>query len=103
MTSIAILPDINGADSLSPRAKARLAGLLYLIVIVGGIFAQIFVRDRLVVNGDAAATAQNIMAHELRYRLGFSVEVFYLLCNIPLTFLLYDLFGIVNKKLTAVT
>ncbi len=30
----------------SPRLKARIAGLLYLIVIVGGIFAEIFVRGR---------------------------------------------------------
>ena len=35
-------------------------------------------------------------------RLGFAVELFYLLCNIPLTFLLYDLFKIVNKKLAVV-
>lgn len=60
---------------VSPRVKARIAGLLYLIIIVGGIFAQIGVRDRLVVNGDAAATAQNIVAHVLLYRLGFTVEV----------------------------
>ena len=39
----------------SPRFKARIAGLLYLIIIVGGIFAEIFVRGRLVVHGDAAA------------------------------------------------
>jgi hypothetical protein len=82
----------------SPRVKARIAGFLYLIIIVGGIFAQIGVRDRLVVNGDAAATAQNIVAHVLLYRLGFTVEVFYLLCNIPLTLILYDLFKVVNKK-----
>jgi len=86
----------------SPRVKARVAGFLYLIIIAGGLFAQIFVRDRLVVTGDAAATAQNIIAHALRYRLGFSVEVFYLLCNIPLTFLLYDLFKAVNRKLALV-
>jgi uncharacterized protein DUF4386 len=87
---------------VSPRVKARIAGVLYLIIIVGGIFAQIGVRDRLVVNGDAAATAQNIVSHELLYRLGFAVEVFYLLCNIPITMVLYDLFKIVNKKMAIV-
>src|SRR5882672_9387019 len=87
---------------VSPRVKARIAGLLYLIIIVGGIFAQIGVRDRLVVNGDAAATAQNIVSHELLYRLGFAVEVFYLLCNIPITMILYDLFKIVNRKMAMI-
>jgi uncharacterized protein DUF4386 len=103
MTAIAITPPGGDAAGLSPRAKARLAGLLYLIVIVGGVFAQIFVRDALVVGGDPAATARNILSHELRYRLGFSVEVFYLLCNVPLTLLLYDLFRVVDRKLMVVT
>ncbi|MES2179686.1 MAG: DUF4386 domain-containing protein [Gemmatimonadota bacterium] len=83
----------------SADMKARIAGFLYLIVIVGGIFAQIFVRDALVVSGNAAATASNITAHELRYRLGFAVEVFYLLCNVPLTLLIFDVFKVVNRKL----
>jgi hypothetical protein len=86
----------------SARLKARIAGFLYLIVIVGGIFAEIGVRGRLVVNGDPAAMAHNIVGHELLYRLGFAAELFYLLCNIPLTFLLYDLFKVVNKKLAVV-
>lgn len=91
------------AFEMSPRVKARLAGVIYLIIIVGGVFAQIFVRDRLVVSGDAAATARNIMSHELRYRMGFSVEVFYLLGNIPLNVLLYDVFKVVNRKVMLVT
>jgi len=99
MSTIAIME--RGAG-VSPRVKARIAGLLYLIIIVGGIFAQIGVRDRLVVSGDAAATAQNIVAHELLYRLGFTVEVFYLLCNVPITMILYDLFKVVNKKIAMV-
>src|SRR3954468_19157250 len=89
----------TATTELSPRLKARLAGLLYLIIVAGGLFAQIFVRDRLVVSGDAAATSQNILSHELLYRLGFAVEVFYLLCGIPLKFFLYDLFKVVNRKL----
>ena len=87
---------------VSPRVKARIAGVLYLIIIVGGLFAQLVVRDRLVVSGDAAATAGNIVAHELLYRLGFAAEIFYLLCSVPLKFLLYDLFKVVNRSVALV-
>jgi hypothetical protein len=83
---------------MSPRVKARIAGFLYLIVIVGGIFAEIFVRGRLVVSGDAAATAHNILTHPLLFRMGFAVEVFYCACNIPLGLIFYELFKVVNKK-----
>jgi hypothetical protein len=83
---------------MSPRTKARIAGFLYLIVIAGGIFAEVFVRGRLVVHGDAVATAHNIMTHELLYRLGFAVEVFYCACNMPLILIFYDLFKIVNRS-----
>jgi hypothetical protein len=82
----------------SPRLKARIAGLLYLIIIVGGIFAEIFVRGRLVVHGDAAATAHNIVTHELLYRLGFAAEIFYCACNVPLILVFYDLFKVVNRS-----
>jgi Domain of unknown function (DUF4386) len=84
----------------SPRLKARIAGFLYLIVIVGGIFAEIFVRGRLIVHGNAAATAHNILAHELLYRLGFAAEIFYCSCNVPLTLIFYDLFKVVNRSVT---
>jgi hypothetical protein len=89
---------VGEPGELSPRTRARIAGFLYLIVIVGGIFAQIGVRGRLVVSGDAAATANNILAHELLYRLGFAVEVFYLLCNVPINIIFYDLFKVVSRK-----
>jgi len=83
----------------SPRVQARIAGFLYLIVIVGGIFAEIFVRGRLVVHGDAAATAHNIATHELLYRWGFAVELFYCaFCNLPITLIFYNLFKVVNKN-----
>jgi len=99
MASIALTEPRVG---MSPRDKARIAGLLYLIIIVGGVFAQIFVRDRLVVSGNPAATAGNIASHELLYRLGFSAEVFYLLCSIPLKILLYQLFKVVNRNVALV-
>ena len=42
---------------LSQRKAARVAGVLYLIVIVAGVSAEFFVRQRLIVPGDATATA----------------------------------------------
>ncbi|PYJ45970.1 MAG: DUF4386 domain-containing protein, partial [Verrucomicrobia bacterium] len=52
----------------SPLLKARIAGVLYLIIIVTAGFAEGFVRDKLVVGSDAAATANNLLTHELLYR-----------------------------------
>ena len=89
---------IDPIEGISARLKARIAGGLYLIVIAGGIFAEIFVRGRLVIHGDATATAHNILAHQLLYRLGFATEVFYCACNVPLVFILYDLFKVVNRS-----
>lgn len=82
----------------SPKLTARIAGFLYLIVIVFGAFAELGVRARLVVSGDPVLTVQNIMAHQTLYRLGFAAELFYLACNVPLTVLLYGLFKVVNEK-----
>ena len=87
---------------LSPAAMARLAGILYLIIVAGGAWAQLGVRDQLIVPGNAELTAANIGQHELLYRLGFSVEVFYLLCGVPLKYFLYRLFGVVDRTLAII-
>jgi hypothetical protein len=82
----------------SPRVQARIAGFLYLIVIAGGIFAELIVRGHLVVHGDAAATARGILAHQTLYRWGFVIELFYCVCNVPVTVIFYNLFKVVNKN-----
>jgi hypothetical protein len=93
------MPTASLKRPLSPAAMARLAGVIYLIIVVGGAWAQLAVRDRVLVPGNAALTAANITQHELLYRLGFAVEVFYLLCAVPLKYLLYRLFGVGNRPL----
>jgi len=75
----------------SPRARARMAGLLYLIVIVAGGWAQLFVRFHLVVRDDAAATAANILAREPLFRLGFAADLIGVVCYIGVVFILYEL------------
>jgi Domain of unknown function (DUF4386) len=66
----------------SVQHYARMCGVLYLYIIVAGTFAEIFVRSRLVVPGDAAATAGNIRAHESLFRVGFSAELMHLALDV---------------------
>jgi hypothetical protein len=75
----------------SPRFKARVAGALSLLTLLTGTFAQMFVSGRLVVEGDAAATAANILAHKSFFQLGFAVYLFEMACQIAMTALFYEL------------
>ena len=78
----------------SPRLKARIAGLLYLIS------GTLFVRGMPVVTGDAAATAHNILAHQTLFRLGFTAELMSGPLYIAVTLLLYELLRPVNRSLS---
>jgi len=54
----------------SPSTRGRILAALYLFVIIGGVTAQAFISDRLVVRDDAARTAANILANKSLYRSG---------------------------------
>ncbi|MBZ5683282.1 MAG: DUF4386 domain-containing protein [Acidobacteriia bacterium] len=86
----------------SPRFKARIAGVFYLLTILMRMFVEIFVRNRLVVSDNAAATATNILAHEPLWRWGFAADIIAFASYIALTALLYELFKPVNKSLSLV-
>lgn len=88
----------NRTVETSPQVYARIAGVLYLVIIVGGLFAEAFVRQRLIVHGDPAATATNILAHELLFRQGFAAGVIMLMCALPVMLILYHLLNRVNKS-----
>jgi hypothetical protein len=84
----------------SPRFKARLAGALYFIGGTLGGFAEVFVRGRLVVHDDAAATTANILAHESLYRLGGTADIISLACDTAVALLFYDLFKPTSRSLS---
>jgi len=83
----------------SPRALSRIGGLLYLIIIVIGLFGEAFVRNRIVVPGDATATAANIKSFESLWRFGIAAELVLLICAVGLTIIFYVLLRPVSRDL----
>ncbi|HEV7661799.1 MAG TPA: DUF4386 domain-containing protein [Allosphingosinicella sp.] len=86
-------------EIVRPQVAARLAGGLYLTAIAASVFAELAVRDTLIVTGDAAATAANIRASEPLFRLGFAADLVSALCYFTLTFLLFQLLRPVNRRI----
>jgi hypothetical protein len=83
----------------SPLVKARIAGFLYLF---GNPFAPFFLLtlpSRLIVRGDAAMTASNILASELLFRLGIANLLYYSILSIFLVMALYQVLKVVNKNM----
>jgi hypothetical protein len=83
----------------SPQLYARIGGVLYLIIIVVGIFDEAFVRNRIIVSGDATATAANIRSLESLWRFGIAAEFFLLICAVALTQIFFVLLRPVSRDL----
>ncbi|HEY2236018.1 MAG TPA: DUF4386 domain-containing protein [Candidatus Angelobacter sp.] len=81
---------------------ARVAGTLYLLTMLTGIFAEGFVSGRLVVSGDAAATAANILAHKGLFQLGFAVYLIEMACQTAMTALFYRLLKPAGRSVSLV-
>ena len=83
----------------SPQQYARMGGALYLAIIVLGAFAEGFVANKLVVAGDAATTAANILASPALWRLSVAGDLIVVLCAVPLLWIEYLLLRPVSKQL----
>ena len=84
----------------SPRSLARMAGVFQLLEALTAGFGQVIVRDRLVVSGNAASTAANILGHEGLFWLGFASSLIGVVFHIVWALLLYDLLKPVNRRLS---
>jgi hypothetical protein len=80
------------------KGTARVAGLLYPLMGIPAIFAFMYVPLRLIVRGDAAATANNILASEMLFRLGIVAELISAVGFLLLVMALYRLLSGVNKN-----
>jgi hypothetical protein len=94
---------MDGNTDTSPRTKARLTGVFYLLTIIAGIFAQGFVSERLVASSNAATTATNILTHRSLYQLGFTVYLIEMASQITMTALFYDLLKPVSRSVASLS
>ena len=85
-------------EKINPNKTARVAGCLYLMLFPLGIFGIIYVPSSLIVLGDAATTASNIMANELLYRLSIVTALTLQIVYIFLALALYKLLNPVDKN-----
>jgi len=84
------MSDRNEARSLAPMA--RVAGALWLVTIASGLFAEAFVRDRLIVTDNPDATAHNILESESLFRLGLVADLIGVVAMAAATVILYGIF-----------
>ena len=84
----------------SPRFKARMAGVFQLLEAITAACPGVFILDRLVVPGNAAATAANILGHERLLWLGFASLLIGVACHIAWALLMYELLKPVNRSLS---
>jgi hypothetical protein len=82
----------------STKNPGRFAGLLYVLASIVGFFAMGYVPDKLIVHGNAAATANNIAASETLFRLGIAGELLGQAAFIFVALALYDLLKEVNRR-----
>ena len=85
----------------SPLVRARIAGALYLLSNIFAPFTLLYLPSRFIVRGDAAATANNVIASESLFRFGIVGNLFTFIANIFLALALYQLLKVVNKNMAS--
>ena len=84
-----------------PRPGARTAGVVYLSYFLL-VSLSAFLTKGIVISGNAAATAGNLLAHEGLFRAGFATGIASELCYLAATALFYRLFGPANRSLALI-
>jgi len=90
---------MNGSVNASQRKAAKAVGLSYLLALPPAIFAEFYVRGHLIVSGNAAQTAQNIMSHERLFRLGIASNLSVFAIDVVLITALYLVLEPVQERL----
>jgi hypothetical protein len=80
------------------KDPGRIAGLLYVLASIVGIFGLLYVPSKLIVSGNAVVTARNIAASETLFRLGIAAHLIGEALFVFVALALYDLLKAVNHR-----
>src|SRR5205823_753703 len=86
----------------SPRTKARIAGVFYLLEGATSAFGAIYVVSKLTVTGNAEATAARVLAHQPLLWWAFAAALIAVACHIVYTVVVYELFKPVNRSISLI-
>ncbi len=90
---------LSEAGERPPLFYARVAGFIYLAAMALGIFSQVFILGNIVVPGEAALTARNIMASEGLFRWGIVIDVITFASDVVIGWAFYELLKPVDRSL----
>src|SRR5207302_5073047 len=94
----------NGSHREQPMhptdKAARIAGAVYLSMVLTGPFSLIYAPSKLIVHGDATGTANNFLSHEALFRLWIIGDLWTHIIFICLGVTLYHLLNRVSKPWT---
>jgi len=89
----------NQNSGKSIHKASKIAGLTYIIIIILGVLKVNFLEPGIIVSGNNAQTAHNILANELLFRTGIIIEIFMFILVLFLSLALYVILKTVNKNL----
>ena len=85
-------------NSSSLKKTARLAGLLYLLLVITGVYGIMYIPSRIIVAGDSVSTANNMISNEVLFRTGILNDIISNTIFLFLVLVLYRLFKHVNEN-----
>src|SRR6266566_4431109 len=83
----------------SQRTAARVAGFAYLLSLATEVVSEFRIKPHLIVAGNAAETARNILAHETLFRIGIASDLIYSIGTVVLLSALYVILKPVSRNL----
>jgi hypothetical protein len=86
-------------NELTPRAKARWVGIFEILAGTFTTTGQITIMNKVIVSGNAAATAANILKHETMFRFGFAFCLFGAAFHLAWALLFYELYKPVSRTI----
>lgn len=84
------------------KSTARIAGLLYLFLIISGVYGVIYLPSQIIVPGDSVSTAKNIISNELLFRTGFLNDIISNTIFLLLALVLYQFLKSVNENIAKI-